>query len=101
VDDTPMAYLPLYEVAHRQHEPQGRLQGAAVSLYRAQKGDGSLADKAYRELYAGEFFGWEQRVEGSIRVADVPGGHTSLLQEPHVQALVHEIQSDLNRVWGR
>jgi thioesterase domain-containing protein len=38
VVDTPMAYLPLYEVAHRQHEPQHVLKQTAVSLYRATKG---------------------------------------------------------------
>jgi acyl transferase domain-containing protein/thioesterase domain-containing protein len=100
VDDTPMAFLPLYEVAHRQHEPAGRLSGTIVSLYRAQKGDGSLSDKAYREIYVGDTFGWDKRVDGSIRAVDVPGGHTSLLQEPHVQALVHELQTDLYRVWA-
>ncbi len=101
VVDTPMAFLPLYEVAHRQHEPQGRLSRTTVSLYRATQGDGSLADKAYGDIYAGEYFGWERRVEGPIRAVNVPGGHTSLLQEPHVQALVHELQSDLHCVWGR
>jgi acyl transferase domain-containing protein/thioesterase domain-containing protein len=100
VVDTPMAYLPLYEVAHRQHEPQHVLKQTAVSLYRATKGDGSLADKAYCEIYAGEYFGWERRVDGPIRAVSVPGGHTSLLQEPHVQALVHEMESDLQRVWS-
>jgi acyl transferase domain-containing protein/thioesterase domain-containing protein len=103
VVDTPMAFLPLYEVAHRQHapDPNLRLSRAVVSLYRATQGDGSLADKAYGDIYAGEFFGWERRVDGPIRAVNVPGGHTSLLQEPHVQALVHELQSDLHRVWGR
>jgi thioesterase domain-containing protein len=76
------------------------LTETAVSLYRATLGDGSLADKAYCEIYAGEYFGWERRVAGPIRAVNIPGGHTSLLQEPHVQALVHEMQSDLHRVWG-
>jgi thioesterase domain-containing protein len=98
--DTPMAFMPLYEVAHRQHEPTHVLTHTAVCLYRATKGDGSLADKAYCEIYTGEYFGWERRVAGPIRAVSVPGGHTSLLQEPHVQTLVREMKDDLHRVWG-
>jgi acyl transferase domain-containing protein/thioesterase domain-containing protein len=97
-----MAFLPMYEVAHRQHEPQGCLRGGVqVALYKATRGDGSSADEAYVDIYRDPLLGWQPRVEGPIDCKDVPGGHTTLLQEPNVQLLAVEIQQHLDGVWAR
>lgn len=94
-----LAFLPMYEVAHRQHEPQGRLTGVQVALYRATKGDGSGPDEAYVDIYSDPLMGWQARVDGLIACVDVPGGHTSLLQEPHVKALAAAMQRHLDMAW--
>lgn len=93
-------FLPLYEVAHRQHEPSGRLRGATVALYRAMNGDGSSADEAYVQIYSDALFGWQPRVDGTILAVDVPGGHTTLLQEPNVRVLAEAVQSHMDSAWA-
>jgi acyl transferase domain-containing protein/thioesterase domain-containing protein len=95
-----IAFLPMYEVAHRQHEPQGRLTDVQVALYRALQGDGSAPDEAYVDIYSDPLLGWQARVDGPIACVDVPGGHTSLLQEPHVKVLAAAMQRHLDMAWS-
>ena len=97
----PMAFLPLYEHAHREHVPEGRLGGADVALYRATRGDGTPADIAYVDIYLDHALGWRPRVDGPIDVVDVPGGHTSLLQEPHVKVLSAAMREHIDRARRR
>ena len=68
-------------------------------LYRASRGDGSGADEPYVDIYSDALLGWQSRVDGAIEAVDVPGGHSSLLQEPHVGALAEAMQMRLERVW--
>jgi thioesterase domain-containing protein len=90
-----ISYLPLYEHAHREHQPgNARLQGM-FALYRAMNGDGSPADQPYLERYGDPLLGWGPRVAQPIAVADVPGGHASLLQEPNVQRLAEAMNAHL------
>jgi acyl transferase domain-containing protein len=91
----PLAYLPMYEVAHREHEPNGVVSCSFVALYRATEGDGTSADEAYGDIYSDDWLGWRPRVAGPIALVDVPGGHTSLLQEPHVKSLANAMESHL------
>ncbi len=39
--------------------------------------------------------GWASVAKGGLRVIDVPGGHLSMLQEPHVETLAREMQAVL------
>jgi len=95
--DTPIGYLPLYEHAHREHQPgEQRLQGF-FAVYRATQGDGSVADRPYREIYGDPMLGWGPRVVQPPEVVDVPGGHSSLLQEPNVHRLAEAMNSHLAR----
>jgi acyl transferase domain-containing protein/thioesterase domain-containing protein len=96
-----MAFLPMYEVAHRQHQPQGGRCNAYVALYRAMQGDGSSADEAYVDIYRDPLLGWQPRVAGTIASVDVPGGHTSLLQEPHVGSLARAMHGHLIQARAR
>jgi acyl transferase domain-containing protein/thioesterase domain-containing protein len=92
---TEISYLPLYEHAHREHQPGNtRLQGL-FALYRATHGDGTPADQPYIERYGDPQLGWSPRVAQPLHVADVPGGHASLLQEPNVQRLAEAMNSHL------
>jgi acyl transferase domain-containing protein/thioesterase domain-containing protein/acyl carrier protein len=96
-DATEIGYLPLYEHAHREHQPgDARLQGL-FALYRATHGDGTPADQPYLERYGEPLLGWGPRVAQPIEVADVPGGHASLLQEPNVQRLAEAMNAHLVR----
>jgi thioesterase domain-containing protein/acyl carrier protein len=92
-----MSYLPLYEHAHREHQPgTARLDGF-FALYRATRGDGTPADQPYIERYGDPQLGWSPRVARPIEVVDVPGGHASLLQEPNVQRLAEAMNAHLAR----
>lgn len=94
-------YLAIYELAHKEHVAHGSFSGGDVVLFRATQGDGSLEDVPFRELYADPLMGWQQRVASSVHCIDVPGGHSSALQEPHVGILASEmrrcIDSALNK----
>jgi thioesterase domain-containing protein/NAD(P)-dependent dehydrogenase (short-subunit alcohol dehydrogenase family)/acyl carrier protein len=92
-----IGYLPLYEHAHREHQPgTTRLQGL-FALYRATRGDGTAADQPYIERYGDAQLGWGPRVAQPLEVTDVPGGHASLLQEPNVQRLAEAMNAHLAR----
>jgi thioesterase domain-containing protein len=87
----------LYYFARAQHQPQGQLKGDVV-LFRASNGDGTLADTPCIEMYAEPLFGWQQRVTGAVRTFDVPGGHSTMLQEPNVAVLASLMQEQIDRV---
>jgi thioesterase domain-containing protein/acyl carrier protein len=97
----PLEFLPLYEHAHRRHEPHGRLEGADVVLFRATAGDGSVADTPYLDIYTDPLLGWQPRVCGPVIVRDVPGGHSSALQEPHVRVLAEAMRETLRAARAR
>jgi thioesterase domain-containing protein len=87
-----ITYLRLYEIAHREHEPQGQFSSGEVALFRATAGDGSEGDIPFFEKYSDPLLGWGPRVKGGVELVPVPGGHSSALQEPHVRVLSTELQ---------
>lgn len=87
-----ISFLKLYEVAHRQHRPTGLLKGGKVVLFKAMFGNGTVDDAPYREVYRDVALGWGKRVAGEVNVVPVPGGHSSALQEPHVEILARRFQ---------
>ncbi len=91
-----VSFLKMYEQAHIEHKPQGQLDAEGAVLYRASKGTGTPEDVPFIEKYADEALGWRPRFVGDLTVREVPGGHTSLLQEPHVNVLAQAMQQDLN-----
>lgn len=95
-----MAFLPLYEVAHRMHRPSGLLHGGEVALFKAAQGTGAIEDIPYQEIYADHVLGWGRRVAGSVSVVPVPGGHGSALQEPNVVTLARDFQSAIDSALG-
>lgn len=52
-------------------------------------------DTPYRQLFIDPLLGWSQRARG-LEVIDLPGGHSSMLQEPHVTALARVIQAHMD-----
>jgi len=91
-----LSYLKIYEHAHREHIPRGTLQRTHIVLFRATRGDGSAADMPYREKFEDPLLGWQPRVASAVLAEDIPGGHSSMLQGPHVQVLAEKMQFHLD-----
>ncbi len=87
-----ISFLKMYEIAHKEHMPTGLFSGGDVVLYRATKGDGSTGDVPFKEVYLGDVMGWEKRLAGQMISTDIPGGHSSALQEPNVKVLAAQMQ---------
>jgi thioesterase domain-containing protein/acyl carrier protein len=89
--------------AQRTAQCHGRLAGN-VLLLRATSGDGTKADQPYREIFADPLFGWAAGVQGNVVVADVDGGHSSILREPFVTSthavMQTYIDAELSTVQG-
>ncbi len=74
----------VYNVAESEYRPRRALRHEIV-LFRASEGEGP--DEPYRRLYRDPLLGWSRRSREGARAYDVPGGHGSMLQEPHVAAV--------------
>jgi FkbH-like protein len=83
----------VYLFAERSYRPEGRFDGELV-LFRAS--DGTDADEPYVERYDDPLLGWDRRATRGVRVIDVPGGHSSMLQEPTVSVLAEQVQTYLD-----
>lgn len=82
-----------YLFAAQQYRPQARLDGELV-LFRASQGIG--LDTPFIDFFVDPALGWERRASGGVRVIDVPGGHTSMLQEPNVRVLADRLQEAID-----
>jgi FkbH-like protein len=80
----------VYELAEQGYRPSRKLRGRAA-LFRATSGQGD--DEPFINLYRDARLGWDQRVEHSLAVYDVPGGHASMLQGPNATALAQKMQA--------
>lgn len=87
----------VYTFAEQGYVPQGVFQGE-VALFRATAGTGPIADEPWIEVYSDPLFGWEKRVTGGVKVFDIPGGHSSMLQEPNVQVMAEQMQAYIDAV---
>ncbi len=96
-----LPFLQLYELAHEAHHPQGLFAGGDVALFRATTGNGAPEDIPFMEVYSDCILGWGRRVADEVELVPVPGGHTSLLQEPHVATLSALLQRRLNESLAR
>ena len=81
--------------AQRTAGTHGHLTGNAL-LLRARKGDGTEGDQPFVEVFADPLFGWADSVEGKVIVADVDGGHSSMLQEPFVASTHAALEAYIN-----
>jgi FkbH-like protein len=83
------AFLPEMTVQQIYAELEARyrpseLPDVTVFLVRASLGEAE--DTPYREVYRDEDFGW-RRVAHRLELLDVIGGHSSMLQERHIDSL--------------
>jgi thioesterase domain-containing protein len=86
----------IYVFAEKQYVPEGRYDGEVV-LLRAIQGDGTIEDEAYIERYTDPLLGWGKRAT-HVQVYDIPGGHSSMLQEPNVEVMAEKIQAYIDQV---
>ena len=80
----------VYLFAEADYRPDGPFIGE-LALFRATRGVG--ADEPYIDRYDDPLLGWGRRATRGVRVDDVPGGHSSMLQEPDVRILAEKLQS--------
>ena len=87
----------VYDIAVQEYFPQS-LQGR-VALFRATEtigvDDPAIDDTPFIEQVTDPLFGWSQRVTDGVELYDVPGGHSSCLQEPYVKVLAQQIESSI------
>jgi hypothetical protein len=96
-----LTFLQLYEAAHRAHRPEGLFTGGDVVLFRATAGNGAEDDVPFGEKYSDCILGWGRRVADDVILVRVPGGHTSLLQTPHVEVLAGALQRAIDAATAR
>ncbi|MBM0743313.1 amino acid adenylation domain-containing protein [Phormidium sp. CLA17] len=82
-----------YLFAEAEYAQDIKLEGRLV-LLRATQGEGG--DHPYQEIYTDPELGWGQHVTQKVDVYDVPGGHSSMLQLPHVKVIADILQTYLN-----
>jgi thioesterase domain-containing protein len=54
-----------------------------------------VEDTPYMEQYEDPKLGWSPRIAAPIAVVDATGGHSSLLQEPHVRVVAQALRSGI------
>lgn len=91
-----ISFLKLYEVAHREHRPSGMFEGGSVALFKAADDTELPDDTPYSLTYRDYALGWGKRVRDEIVIVDIPGGHSSNLQEPYVDRLAPLFQDVLD-----
>jgi FkbH-like protein len=79
----------IYECAEATYVPQRILGRTNVILVRASSGESG--DTPYIDLYSDNTLGWGAVVT-DLRIADVDGGHYSMLQEPFVEHLTQTLE---------
>jgi FkbH-like protein len=83
----------IYDSAEASYVPKP-LSGVTVLLVRACASD--AADTPYREIYDDETLGWDA-ITDNLKLIDVEGGHSSMLQEPFVDSLAAALMPHLTR----
>jgi len=79
----------VYLFTAKGYQPDGMFEGE-LALFRASHGEG--IDEPFVMRYNDPLLGWGRRATQGVRVLDVPGGHSSMLQEPNVRELAKQMQ---------
>ena len=92
-----LEHIPIrtvYLFAEKSYRPSGVFEGELI-LFRATEGENN--DEPYINRYSDPLFGWGRRASQGVRAYDVPGGHSSMLQEPNVQVLAGHMQAIIEK----
>jgi len=87
-----LTFREIYENAENAFHPNSLSKTNAV-LIRATFGE--MTDTPYRDVYSDNSLGWDAFV-CNLTIADVDGGHSSMLQEPFVKSLTTTLHLLLN-----
>jgi amino acid adenylation domain-containing protein len=85
--------IATYLLAASEYAPRRQLDGELM-LFRAMRG--TDVDAPFIDFFTDPAFGWAARATRGVRVIDVPGGHNSMLQEPHVSVLAARLQEAID-----
>ena len=90
----------VYRVAIKKYVP-GTYQGQ-LALFRAtratpvpQNSTPQFDDTPVRRITSDPTFGWNKRATQGVHIEDIPGGHSTMLQNPNVTVLGKNIESFL------
>jgi FkbH-like protein len=98
---TPPAFLKglevtkVYTFAERNYIASTLPYNNDVLLFLGTEGVG--VDTPFSQIYDDPLLGWSKRVLGQVKAVNVPGGHSSSLQEPNVAVMAKEIQEYLEQ----
>ena len=85
----------VYLFAAQEYTPE--IYQGQVVLFRATEtvimDNPSIDDTPHIEKTSDPLFGWSKRATEGVEVYDVPGGHSSMLQEPYVKVLAEKIEA--------
>ncbi|WP_416674499.1 condensation domain-containing protein [Egbenema bharatensis] len=91
--------IPVREVfmfAEQDYSPESCYDGELLLFRATQKvldaATAGVDDEPYINIYSDPLLGWEPRSTCPVRVFDVPGGHSSMLQEPYVAVMAEQMQ---------
>jgi thioesterase domain-containing protein/malonyl CoA-acyl carrier protein transacylase/acyl carrier protein len=85
----------VYGIARRGFRPTSAFEGELILILET---SGSGSDEPFRDRSIDPLLGWSPRATRGVRVFDVPGGHSSILQEPNVQVLAEFLQAYMDGV---
>lgn len=92
---TPLGARDIY-LAARDRYTSHAARIPRVLLVKASSSSGAKNDEPVRAQFEDPLLGWGKYVLGIIEVFEAPGGHSSMLQEPHVDALARMLTSYLS-----
>ncbi|MEO0541555.1 MAG: AMP-binding protein, partial [Cyanobacteria bacterium P01_A01_bin.105] len=85
----------VYLFAEQDYHP-AELFAGPVLLVKAT--DGSGPDRPYHQVYEDADYGWRPRMQQTMQVVQVPGGHSTMLSAAHVDAIVSVMRAALTSV---
>ena len=87
-----------YMFARGRYQPESPFDGE-LTLFRATSGVG--IDEPFKNRYREPLMGWDRRATDGVRAFDIPGGHSSMLQEPNVAVVATHMQLYINEALRR
>ena len=87
----------IYRVARKEYSP--RTFRGRLALFRATQATQVVTpqfdDTPVRETTSDPSFGWDKRASCGVQIEDIPGGHSTMLQPPHVTVLADKIETSI------
>lgn len=83
-----LSFRRIYEMTENQYFPGSKLDCSAI-LFRASKGEG--IDEPFLYRYLDPVFDWNRYFQQPVQLIEVSGGHSTMLQDPHVRVIAGKI----------